>query len=102
MIQLFARKPIASLLADSESTGLKRVLGPGDLIMLAIGAVIGAGVFGAIRPAAPGQDDAAGHPVGRGPGPAPGLAVPLPRVCFARSGLLFPGPASVVAPARRP
>jgi hypothetical protein len=41
MTQLFRRKPIAELV--DEATGLKRELGAGDLIMLAIGAVIGAG-----------------------------------------------------------
>ena len=44
---LFARKPIEALLAEGENpNGLRRVLGSGDLIMLAIGAVIGAGIFG--------------------------------------------------------
>lgn len=38
-----------------EARSLKRVLGAGDLIMLAIGAVIGAGIFGAIGTAAAGQ-----------------------------------------------
>ena len=56
MSQLFARKPIAELQPDSEGPhALKRVLGAGDLIMLAIGAVIGAGIFGAIGTAAAGQ-----------------------------------------------
>src|SRR4029453_37798 len=59
MSQLFQRKPIAQLVEETESAhGLKRSLGAGDLIMLAIGAVIGAGIFGAIgtaagRPAGP-------------------------------------------------
>jgi basic amino acid/polyamine antiporter, APA family len=56
MSQLFQRKPIAELVADTEGAqGLKRSLGAGDLIMLAIGAVIGAGIFGAIGTAAAGQ-----------------------------------------------
>ena len=56
MSQLFARKPIAELQPPSEGDyALKRVLGAGDLIMLAIGAVIGAGIFGAIGTAAAGQ-----------------------------------------------
>jgi len=53
MNQLFRRKPISELLPDDAHT-LKRVLGAGDLIMLAIGAVIGAGIFGAIGTAAAG------------------------------------------------
>ena len=54
MNQLFQRKPISELLAES-STSLKRVLGAGDLIMLAIGAVIGAGIFSSIGTAAAGE-----------------------------------------------
>ena len=48
MSQPFRRKPIAALMA-TEDTGhpLKRVLGAGDRVMLAIGAVIGAGIYGA-------------------------------------------------------
>jgi len=42
--------------AETEGgSGLKRSLHAGDLIMLAIGAVIGAGIFGAIGTAAAGQ-----------------------------------------------
>src|SRR5256714_14493968 len=68
---LFARKPIAALLAEGENpNGLKRALGSGDLIMLAIGAVIGAGIFGSIGSAAAGQVDAAGNVVRVGAGAA--------------------------------
>ena len=56
MNSLFARKPIAELVAEGDHpNALKRELGAGDLIMLAIGAVIGAGIFGAIGTAAAGQ-----------------------------------------------
>ena len=69
MSQLFRRKPIAALLVDEADAAhsLKRVLGAGDLIMLAIGAVIGAGIFGAIGTAAAGQvgPDGDGHPLRR-------------------------------------
>ena len=57
MLQIFTRKPISELLPEGEH-GLRRVLGAGDLVMLAIGAVIGAGIFGAIGTAAAGQVDA--------------------------------------------
>jgi APA family basic amino acid/polyamine antiporter len=72
MSQLFQRKPIAELLVDeADSTrSLKRVLGAGDLIMLAIGAVIGAGIFGAIGTAAAGQVTADGQVVRYAAGPA--------------------------------
>ena len=59
MPHLFSRKPIAELVPEGEH-GLRRVLGAGDLVMLAIGAVIGAGIFGAIGTAAAGQVDANG------------------------------------------
>jgi basic amino acid/polyamine antiporter, APA family len=55
MSQLFARKPLADLQPPDGAQSLKRVLGAGDLVMLAIGAVIGAGIFGAIGTAAAGQ-----------------------------------------------
>ena len=54
MNQLFQRKPISELLAESKD-GLRRVLGAGDLVMLAIGAVIGAGIFSSIGTAAAGE-----------------------------------------------
>ncbi len=55
MSQLFQRKPIAALVDDAHGPGLKRVMGAGDLIMLAIGAVIGAGIFSSIGTAAAGE-----------------------------------------------
>ena len=44
---LFAKKPIAKLLAEAESSekGLKRTLSATNLIALGIGAIIGAGLF---------------------------------------------------------
>ena len=47
-MSLLRVKPIEQLMSETSDTGhsLKRVLGAGDLIMLAIGAVIGAGIFG--------------------------------------------------------
>jgi APA family basic amino acid/polyamine antiporter len=62
MSQLFRRKAIGALVPEGEQS-LKRVLGAGDLVMLAIGAVIGAGIFGAIGTAAAGQVDASGNVV---------------------------------------
>ena len=56
MASLFSRKPIADLMAEADNpNALRRMLGAGDLIMLAIGAVIGAGIFGAIGSAAAGE-----------------------------------------------
>jgi APA family basic amino acid/polyamine antiporter len=55
-MHLLKRKPIADLtIAVDSPHALKRSLGAGDLIMLAVGAIIGAGIFGAIGTAAAGQ-----------------------------------------------
>src|SRR5213594_2540713 len=90
MRQLFRRKPIAELLVEGESPyALKRALGAGDLIMLGIGAVIGAGIFGAIGTAAAGQYDAAGHLVRSGAGPALVLSFLLLGVACALAGLCY-------------
>ena len=45
LVSLTTRKPIAQLIADSESHHLHRALGPGALVLLGIGAIIGAGIF---------------------------------------------------------
>src|SRR3954462_7087971 len=47
-MSLFQTKPVATLIAESESTGehrMKRELGPINLISLGIGSVVGAGIF---------------------------------------------------------
>src|SRR5881227_1385112 len=94
---LFARKPIAELLAEGENPhGLSRVLGPGDLIMLAIGAVIGAGIFGSIGSAAAGQVDAAGNVIRVGAGPALVLSFLLLGACCALAGLCYAELASMI------
>jgi APA family basic amino acid/polyamine antiporter len=55
--QLFARKPIDQLIADSEdpARSLKKTLGPVSLTALGIGAVIGSGIFTVIGTAMAGQ-----------------------------------------------
>ena len=48
MANLMATKPLKTLLGEAEETGehtLKRTLGPVNLVMLGIGAIIGAGLF---------------------------------------------------------
>ncbi len=45
-MSLFTKKPLDRILADSEGEhGLRRALGPGQLVALGIGAIIGAGLF---------------------------------------------------------
>src|SRR5467141_1898584 len=96
MNQLFRCKPIAELLPDSEHSW-KRVMGAGDLIMLAIGAVIGAGIFGAIGTAAAGQIGANGEVIRQGAGPALvfsfillGAACALAGLCYAELASMIP------------
>ena len=100
--QLLARKPIASLLENDAA--LTRALGAGDLVMLAVGAVIGAGIFGAIGTAAAGQYDAAGHLVRSGAGPALilsflllGVACGLAGLCYAELAAMIPQAGSAYA-----
>src|SRR6188474_852627 len=103
MNQLFRRKPIADLLPDTEHS-LKRVLGAGDLIMLAIGAVIGAGIFGAIGTAAAGQVGPNGEVIRYGAGPALifsfvllGAACALAALCYAELAAMIPQAGSAYA-----
>jgi len=105
MPQLFARKPIAELQPDSASPhSLRRVLGAGDLIMLAIGAVIGAGIFGAIGTAAAGQTGPGGEVIRYGAGPALvfsfillGAACALAALCYAELAAMIPQAGSAYA-----
>ena len=50
--RLFARRSIGELHAEGERSGLRRALGPVDLVLLGVGAIIGAGIFGTIGQAA--------------------------------------------------
>ena len=105
MSSLFSRKPIAALLAEEgHPNSLRRALGAGDLIMLAIGAVIGAGIFGAIGSAAAGQTDAAGHVIRSGAGPALvfsflllGFVCALAALCYAELASMIPQAGSAYA-----
>jgi basic amino acid/polyamine antiporter, APA family len=106
MSQLFRRKPIAALLVDEADSrhALKRVLGAGDLIMLSIGAVIGAGIFGAIGTAAAGQIAPDGTVVRYGAGPALvfsflllGGACALAALCYAELASMIPQAGSAYA-----
>ncbi len=97
MNSLFARKPIAELVAEGENpTGLRRALGAGDLIMLAIGAVIGAGIFSSIGTAAAGETTAAGEVIRLGAGPALIISFILLGVVCALAGLCYAELASMI------
>src|SRR6187397_1518690 len=102
MNQLFTRKPIAELQGDEH--GLRRVLGAGDLVMLAIGAVIGAGIFGAIGTAAAGQVAPDGTVIRYAAGPALifsfillGGACALAVLCYAELAAMIPQAGSAYA-----
>src|SRR5687768_10116242 len=103
MNQLFQRKPISELLAESGQS-LKRVLGAGDLIMLAIGAVIGAGIFSSIGTAAAGEVLPNGEVVRYGAGPALifsfvllGIVCGLAGLCYAELASMIPQAGSAYA-----
>ena len=103
MSQLFQRKPISELMPDSVHT-LKRVLGAGDLIMLAIGAVIGAGIFSSIGTAAAGEILPSGEVVRYGAGPALifsfillGIVCGLAALCYAEFAAMIPQAGSAYA-----
>jgi APA family basic amino acid/polyamine antiporter len=97
MKSLFATKPIAALLAEEgHPNSLKRALGAGDLIMLAIGAVIGAGIFGSIGSAAAGQVGPNGEVIRLGAGPALVISFLLLGVCCALAGLCYAELASMI------
>jgi APA family basic amino acid/polyamine antiporter len=105
MSQLFQRKPIADLMLETEGPQmLRRALGAGDLIMLAIGAVIGAGIFGAIGTAAAGQVGPNGEVIRVGAGPALvfsflllGAACALAGLCYAELAAMIPQAGSAYA-----
>ncbi len=103
MNQLFARKPISELLAETHQS-LKRVMGAGDLIMLAIGAVIGAGIFSSIGTAAAGEVLPNGEVVRYGAGPALvfsflllGGVCALAGLCYAELASMIPQAGSAYA-----
>src|SRR3954463_15968401 len=105
VMSLFSRKPIAALVPEGdESTGLKRELGAVDLIMLAIGAVIGAGIFSSIGTAAAGEMLPSGEIVRYGAGPALvvsfillGLVCGLAALCYAELASMIPQAGSAYA-----
>ena len=105
MSSLFSRKPISELLAEEgHPNALKRALGAGDLIMLAIGAVIGAGIFSSIGTAAAGEILPSGVVVRYGAGPALvvsflllGVVCGLAALCYAELAAMIPQAGSAYA-----
>ncbi len=98
MRQLFRRKPIQDLQPDTDAPDtLRRALGAGDLILLSIGAVIGAGIFSSIGTAAAGEVLPSGEVVRYGAGPALvvsflllGVVCGLAALCYAELASMIP------------
>lgn len=106
MSQLFRRKPIGAIeqLPDDTPHGLRRALGAGDLVMLAIGAVIGAGIFASLGTAAAGEVLPDGTVVRAGAGPALvisflllGVVCGLAALCYAELAAMIPAAGSAYA-----
>jgi APA family basic amino acid/polyamine antiporter len=100
LTQLFQRKPISDLLTEGDRS-LRRVLGAGDLVMLAIG---GAGIFSSIGTAAAGETLPSGEIVRYGAGPALvfsflllGAVCALAGLCYAELASMIPQAGSAYA-----
>lgn len=98
---LFDRKPIS--LAEDSAHGMKRTLGAGDLVMLSIGAVIGAGIFSSLGTAAAGEIRN-GEIIRYGAGPALvlsfvllGAVCALAALCYAELSSMIPQAGSAYA-----
>jgi APA family basic amino acid/polyamine antiporter len=96
---LFRTKSVADIVASLEGggSGLRRTLGAFDLVMLGIGAVIGAGIFSAIGTAAVGEVGPDGTVFRYGAGPALvvsfvllGGVCALAGLCYAELTALIP------------
>ncbi len=104
-VPLLVRKPIAALLPDGpEGGGMRRELGAGDLVMLSIGAVIGAGIFASLGTAAAGEILPDGTIVRYGAGPALvisflllGGVCGLAALCYAELSAMIPQAGSAYA-----
>jgi APA family basic amino acid/polyamine antiporter len=90
--QLFRTKSLDAILRDAENPAhkLRRVLGPYDILMLGIGAIIGSGIFATIGTAV------AGDALRPGAGPAIVLSFGLTAVACAFCGLCYAEFASLV------
>jgi APA family basic amino acid/polyamine antiporter len=98
--QLFKTKNIDAIMHEGEvpQHQLKRVLGAFDVVMLGVGAIIGAGIFATIGTAAAGDPTAAvGETARLGAGPAlmvsfilTGIACGFAALCYAEFAAMIP------------
>lgn len=84
-MSLFIKKPLSQLFGQGGEKELKRTLGPGNLVALGIGAIIGAGLF--VRTAAA---------AGEAAGPAVVLSFVIAAVGCAFAGLCYAEFASMI------
>jgi APA family basic amino acid/polyamine antiporter len=84
-MSLFIKKPLSQLLGQGGDNQLKRTLGPGNLVALGIGAIIGAGLF--VRTAAA---------AGEAAGPAVVVSFIVAAVGCAFAGLCYAEFASMI------
>lgn len=84
-MSLLIKKPLAQLLSQGGEKELKRTLGPGNLVALGIGAIIGAGLF--VRTAAA---------AGEAAGPAVVISFVIAAVGCAFAGLCYAEFASMI------
>ena len=91
MSSIFQTKTVDQLLAGSgpAGSGMKRTLSTFDLVMLGIGAVIGAGIFSSIGTAAVGEVAQDGTVIRYGAGPALTLSFILLGAVCALAGLCY-------------
>ncbi len=100
-MRLFRTKAVSDILAETEpedtAPRLRRALGATDLVLLGIGAVIGAGIFSAIGTAAVGEMAPDGTVIRHGAGPALvvsflllGAVCALAGLCYAELTALLP------------
>lgn len=84
---IFIKKPIDKLVAEADDSekGLKRTIGPGNLVALGIGAIIGAGLF--VRTAAAAAQNA---------GPSVTIAFIVAAIGCALAGLCYAEFASMI------
>ncbi|MEQ1758757.1 MAG: amino acid permease [Vicinamibacterales bacterium] len=95
--RLLARKVIAHHTSEPSEHGLPRVLGAWDLVLLAVGAVIGAGIFSSIGTAAAGEIRPDGTIIRAAAGPALvlsflllGVVCGLAALCYAELASMIP------------
>jgi APA family basic amino acid/polyamine antiporter len=95
---LFRTKNLDDILAVAQEKGhtLRRSLGPVNVTLIGIGAIIGAGIFATVGTAAVGEKDALGHFVRVGAGPSLMLSFVITAIVCGFTALCYAELASMV------